>query len=179
MSYIIGIDPGLDGGIAFIGEGIITARVTPTVVSSTSKAGSKKRDFDMVAMAVLLQRYPVELIAIERVQAGAFSTLGGRVQGVTSIFSFGRGYGIWLGMLAALNLPYEIVSPQTWKAAILGGTAKDKAAAAAFARGRFPGLSLKATARCTKDHDGICDAVCIAEFARRQVVGAGNERSVM
>ena len=35
-------------------------------------------------------------------------------QGVRSVFTFGQGYGQWLGILAAHEIPYIQVSPQKW-----------------------------------------------------------------
>jgi hypothetical protein len=33
----------------------------------------------------------------------------------------------------------------------------------------FPGVSLRATPRCTTDHDGMAEALLIAEYARRKL----------
>ena len=35
----------------------------------------------------------------------------------------------------------------------------------------FPGVNLKATERCRKDHDGIAEALLIAEYGRRHYNG--------
>lgn len=35
-------------------------------------------------------------------------------QGVTSCFTFGKNFGTWLGILAALKLPHMEVPPQKW-----------------------------------------------------------------
>ena len=42
-------------------------------------------------------------------------------QGVSSTFSTGQGFGMWRGILAALRLPYEIVTPATWTRGMLKG----------------------------------------------------------
>ncbi len=72
----------------------------------------------------------------------------------------------------ALRIPHLAVTPQAWKKAVLAGTARDKAAAIAFATRRFPGVPLLATPRSRTPHDGVADAVCLAEYARRLVAGA-------
>ena len=36
-------------------------------------------------------------------------------QGVASMFNFGKGYGIWIGILAALKISKTLVTPQEWK----------------------------------------------------------------
>lgn len=88
-------------------------------------------------------------------------------QGVVSTFRFGQGYGTILGVLGALGIRCELVTPQRWKAAILAGTARDKAAAIAWCRRAYPGVPLRRTERCTTDHDGMADALCLAEYGRR------------
>ena len=36
-------------------------------------------------------------------------------QGVKSVFTFGEGYGKWLGILAAHKIPYTQVTPKKWQ----------------------------------------------------------------
>lgn len=36
-------------------------------------------------------------------------------QGVSSTFKFGRGFGIVIGVIAALKIPHQFVAPGTWK----------------------------------------------------------------
>ena len=35
-------------------------------------------------------------------------------QGVASTFKFGMNYGQWIGILTALQIPYEMITPQKW-----------------------------------------------------------------
>jgi len=87
-------------------------------------------------------------------------------QGLSSTFTFGKGYGMIQGIMAALGVRYELVSPQKWKGVILAGTAKDKLAAIAWCRRAYPGADLVPRG-CRVAHDGISDAICIAEYGRR------------
>jgi crossover junction endodeoxyribonuclease RuvC len=153
---VLGIDPGLDGAVALILPDGVEAHVTPTIAA----AGGGKRQFDIAGMVALLERHRVELAVIEAVGPMA-------KQGVVSMFRFGQGYGLWLGMLAALKIPHLAVTPRAWKKAILAGTPKDKGAAIQWAQRRYPGVSLLATARSKVPHDGLADALAMAEFARR------------
>jgi crossover junction endodeoxyribonuclease RuvC len=162
---ILGIDPGLDGGIAWIFQDHVEVRIAPTLPAS--KSG--KRRFDVTAMVELLKAHPVDLAIIEAVSA---APMAGRVQGTTSMFGFGRGVGLWEGALAALSIRHLSVTPQVWKKMILAGTAKDKPAAIAFARGFFLGVSLLPTPRCRVPHDGLSDALCLAEYGRRILAGS-------
>ena len=156
----LGIDPGLDGALAWIGPEGVEAVVTPTIAAG--RGG--RRQHDAAAMSALVAARPVDLVVIE-----AVGPMPG--QGVVSTFGFGVGYGLWLGIPAALEVPHQAVPPQIWKKAVLAGTARDKAAAIAFAGRRFPGVPLLTTPRCRSPHDGLADALCLAEYARRLLLG--------
>ena len=153
---VMGIDPGLDGAVAVILPAGAEVHVTPTI---TAAKGGKRR-FDTAGMLVLLERHPIALAVIE--VAGPIPK-----QGLVSTFRFGVGFGTWLGMLAAMRIPHLAVTPQTWKKAILAGTTKDKGACIQWAQMRFPEVSLLATARSKVSHDGLADALAMAEYARR------------
>ncbi len=162
----LGIDPGLDGGLAWIDLQGVHVAVTPTV-----KAGGGRRHFDRRAMRSLLIGRPVDLCVLELVSAVPAQ---GRKQGALSSFNFGSGWGMWLGLLAGLEIPHQLVRPQAWKKQVLSGTEKDKAAAIAFCQARYPHTSLLATARSRKPHDGIADALCLANHAQH-LLGVGQE----
>jgi crossover junction endodeoxyribonuclease RuvC len=153
---VMGIDPGLDGAVAVISPAGAEAHVTPTIAA----AGSGKRRLDVAGMLVLLKRHPIALAVIEAV--GPMPK-----QGVVSTFRFGVGFGTWLGMLAALRIPHLMVAPRAWKKVILAGTTRDKGAAIEWSQRRFPEVSLLATAWSRVPHDGLADALAMAEFARR------------
>jgi len=154
MKCYIGIDPGKAGGVAVIADNGIDC-IFPIPLAG------KDIDAAMLAAKIydLSEVYDC-VVCIEKVTA-----MPG--QGVTSTFSFGVGFGILLGICAALVLPVHLVTPQAWKKVILAGTTKDKAAAISYVSRAYPGVSLLATARSRKPHDGIADAICIAEYASR------------
>jgi crossover junction endodeoxyribonuclease RuvC len=161
----MGIDPGLDGAVAVILPDGVEVHITPTI---TAPKGRNRR-FDTPGMLVLLERRPIVLAVIEAV--GPMPK-----QGLVSTFRFGMGFGTWLGMLAALRIPHLAVAPQTWKKSILAGTTKDKGAAIQWAQRRFPRVSLLASTRSKVPHDGLADALAMAEFARRlQAEGIGRQ----
>lgn len=95
-------------------------------------------------------------------------------QGARSAFNFGALYGLWRGMLVALEIPYEIVPPKTWQLLMLAGENKSdvKAASIRVAQRRWPNVSLLPTPRCRKPNDGMADALHIAEYGRRTHTGA-------
>lgn len=156
----IGIDPGKSGGMAIIFPG---GRVKVTEIRSIGK------DLDIYYLRHWLSyetyldpptKHKV-MVCIEKSQA-----LPG--QGVTSMFNYGVTFGILQGLVLGLGYPFALVTPQTWKKQILEGLPHDKLGAVMFCERLFPTISLKVTARSTKPHDGIADALCLAEFCRRK-----------
>lgn len=153
---VIGIDPGLTGAAAVLDEGALLALHDTPVM--TIRIGRKTRqDYDLLVMRKLLLPYVGTAchVFIEQQQA-----MPG--QGVTSTFKTGMGYGLWLAMLAALQLPHTIIAPFAWKrsCSLIG---RDKDASRQRAQQLFPTSHLTRK----KDH-GRADALCIAYHGWRQ-----------
>jgi len=146
----VGIDPGKTGALAAFRDG------EPVEWTPMPLAG-KEVDWHAVT-AWLRDLGEVKLVALEKVHSMP-------KQGVSSTFKFGINYGGLQAVLAALEIPCQLVTPQAWKKRVLAGTEKDKAAAIAHCRRRWPSVSLLATERCRTPHDGIADALCIAQLA--------------
>lgn len=85
-------------------------------------------------------------------------------QGVASSFTFGRGFGVLIGALAALRIRYEFVTPQTWQKAMGCMSKGDKNVTKAAAQRLFP--QVKVT-------HAIADALLIAEYGRRTEAARG------
>ena len=87
-------------------------------------------------------------------------------QGVTSMFKFGENFGFIQGLLTAFRVSYELVTPQKWKKEfqITG----DKNSSITVCKRLFPDINLRRTERCKKDHDGMAEALLMAEYARRK-----------
>ena len=157
---ILGIDNGLDGGLVMLDDNLIIGRlVMPTIDAPNGKG----REYNIPFILDALESWKPERAVIERAQA-----MPG--QGVTSMFSIGKGFGIMLGILAARAIPYEIVHPRTWQKMILADMSRTdtKAASVLVAQRLWPGVDWRATERCKKAHDGLTDAACIAEWGRRR-----------
>ena len=151
MKVFIGIDPGKDGAMAILGY-----RETPILIpfSETEYANQMRR-------LTLITRNGIDgsvFCVVEHVGA-----MPG--QGVTSCFSFGQNFGFILGLLTAFCHPYELVRPQKWKREF--SCTSDKNTSIEVAKRLFPGVDLRRTPKCTKPHDGICEALLMAEYARR------------
>lgn len=146
---VLAVDPGQKGGIAFLTDHHAEAVPMPMV----------GKDIDVRAIVEILRTKSVELVVLEKVHAMP-------KQGVSSTFTFGYGVGVIVGIVETIGLPLRWVTPQAWKKIVLAGTGKDKDAAIAHVRQAYPSVSL-VPPRCRTPHDGIADAICIAEWARR------------
>ena len=169
---IIGIDIGLDGGIAAIGsDGAVRfAWVMPTV-----KLG-KKREYD-VGMLMSIFGPEAEPPSASRVMVFVEKAQARPGQGVTSMFSTGYGYGLILGMVIGLRIPHTIITPQTWQRMMYAGLyakAKPKEKSVIVAQRLWPSVDWTRSERATKPHDGMTDAALIAEAGRRSL-GMGVE----
>jgi len=154
---IIGIDPGQTGAVAVIlGNGAVHLHDTPT--ESVKKGKGNKTEYLPSAMADIIADYEKHDI---HVFLESVHSMPG--QGVSSTFNFGKGYGIWIGILAALNIPYTLVTPQAWKKVMMLGNS-DKDAARGRAQQLFPESSKELS---LKKHIGRADALLIAEYGRR------------
>ena len=151
MIYI-GVDPGKNGGIAKINtdNGFVK-----TVTFSEESLISELEGYFM------FDKSPLRCV-LEKVNA-----MPG--QGVVSMFNFGQNYGFIQGVLKAYGIPYELVTPQKWKKEF--SCTSDKNTSIEVCKRLFPGVNLKATDRCKKDHDGMAEALLIAEYGRRHYNG--------
>lgn len=145
MTSIIGIDPGKNGGVAYITEGFPQVWNMPATEKDLS---------EMLREIGTGEAY----CFIEKVHAMP-------KQGVTSTFTFGQGYGFLRGCLVSHKIPFETVTPRKWQAA-LSIPAKKKSETQRQhkhnlkqkAQNLYPQVSLTLS---------TCDALLIAEYGRR------------
>ena len=86
-------------------------------------------------------------------------------QGVSSTFAFGKAAGFSECVLTANRIPFQLVPPKKWKKEYSLGN--DKAQSIAVCKKLFPNVNLLPTARCTKDSDGMAEALLLALYAQR------------
>jgi len=86
-------------------------------------------------------------------------------QGVASTFTFGKGYGIWIGIIAAVGLRVTFVTPQSWKKMIMEGI-HDKDAARLRAQQLYPAMMPQLK---LKKHIGRADALLIMHYGVREL----------
>lgn len=156
---LIGIDPGKQGAVAVLHPGR-RIRVFDTPLGADG-------DYNPHAMRRILDR---ESIGVEVVVALELVHSMPR-QSVVSMFSMGRGVGIWEGVVASVPAMLTKVDPQRWKRHFLAGYKERGGDAGKLAAERevsrlFPYLVL----RTPKGRllDGRADAVGILMWARGQ-----------
>jgi crossover junction endodeoxyribonuclease RuvC len=152
---VIGIDPGLSGAIAVInGNDDLIIFDMPTM--TVERNGKAKRQVSASVLAQILKTAKSDdcHVFVEKVSAMAG-------QGVTSVFSFGRSFGMIEGILAALHMPVTYVAPATWVKAVHRGAGKD--ASRSRAMELFP--DNQADFKRVKD-DGRSDASLIAYWGK-------------
>lgn len=162
MIYI-GIDPGKDGAMAMISE----TRKKPRVVAFEPNGIQEYHAVLQLRKSIMRVPYDYRdetktICCLERVW-------GIKGQSASASFNFGENYGMIQGLLMAMHIPYQMVTPQKWKKEfqITG----DKNSSIAVCKRLFPDVDLRKNERCRRDHDGKAEALLLAEYARRHMGG--------
>lgn len=108
----IGVDPGAAGAVACLGE-------HGTLLWVEDMPYADGHVLAPVLAELVLKDSGRRRAVVERAQS-----MPG--MGVAGAFKYGAGYGVVLGVLGALAIPFETVRPHLWKAA--AGLSKDKGA---------------------------------------------------
>lgn len=87
-------------------------------------------------------------------------------QGVAGMFRFGQSLGYIIGVLSGLNIPFQLVPPQTWKKEF-SLIHQDKAKSIETCQRLFPQVNL-IPPRCRKASDGEAESLLLAAFASRR-----------
>jgi crossover junction endodeoxyribonuclease RuvC len=154
-TFVIGIDPGLAGALAVLSLSgtLITLADTPTLTLKVQRG--RKQVYDVPGMVKLLRPYAGLHLHVYIEESQAMPGQGSR-----SMFTVGLGYGLWLGILATLELQYTSVRPAVWKQAFNLG--RDKEASRLRAMQLYPAADL----RRKRDHDRA-EALLLAAYGLR------------
>jgi crossover junction endodeoxyribonuclease RuvC len=105
---VLGVDPGVHGGLAIVD---IDNGVAPEIVAiidiPTVGLGAKER-IDVHAAAAWIQAHRPDHAVIERAQAMP-------KQGASSGFKYGRAVGALEAVIACCEIPMTIIEPTAWK----------------------------------------------------------------
>ena len=161
---IIGIDPGLSGGIAVLTPIAYTVHDIPTI--QVVKGKKKKNRYNVAEIVRMMKQVRDEAhLALTSVEVWLELVHAMPGQGVTSMFSMGQGLGMYEGVITSLEIPLNYISPVTWKKKIMEGQGKEKGAAVYKAQQLFPMAQL-VTPR-GRLIDGRAEALLIAEYGKR------------
>ena len=151
---IIGIDPGLSGGIAVLDNNKVLELFDMPVMADGKK---NKKQLNSALLAKLIKESisnsSESAVIVEQVNA-----MPG--QGVTSMFNFGQTFGAIKGICATLELPIFFVRPSKWKKHFeLINSSKDASRTKAIEM--YPHLAEKLS---KKKDVNKSDAILIARF---------------
>ena len=158
MRKILGIDPGLSGGLSIIDErfNLIACYPMPTVVGEDGK-----RKVDPVTAYNILSKHDIDLAMIEKVGARP-------KQGSVSTFNFGDGYGVIRSIAAVLFREVKFATAQDWrKYQGLIGLSKGQVAEIAYEVFQAEQIYAKPRAGKRAVRDGISDSLMIAKYGVR------------
>jgi len=116
MKYetIIGVDPGANGGIAWITDGKACVEKMPDTLQ------------DLWELIRDITNHPRSSLDGRKYKAYIEQVSSSPQMGVVSAFSFGRGYGNLEMALTAAGIPFERVRPQVWQKSLGCMTKGDK-----------------------------------------------------
>lgn len=140
MVKIAAFDPGITGSCAVYDGEKVTVYDYPiyTITRKTKKLGkpvtTNRNHYDIPKLVELIRGLGADVAIIEEVSARPND-------GAVAAFSFGRGYGLLLGILTALGVELHTVRPAIWKKAVGLPTGSTKNDSRLLALKLFPELS--------------------------------------
>jgi len=151
---VMGIDPGVGGALVMLNGSQIEQRIMPI------KTLDKEKEIDLDGVLKILRELKPDHVYLERVMAFAM--------GAKSAFNFGKGFGQIETAIKLCFIPYTLVGPNVWGKEMHEGISADlkpKAKSKKAVARLFPTLFPEGQ----KHHDGILDAILIAEYGRRKL----------
>jgi Holliday junction resolvasome RuvABC endonuclease subunit len=140
--YILGIDPGLSGGIALISiDNPYTDYFTYSRTTMT-----EKDVIDEISSSCFI----IEKAYLEKVHSMPRD-------GSASAFKFGKDYGMYLGILMTAKIPFQEVTPQVWQRSLKCLSKGDKNVTKRKAQQLFTKQKIT---------HAVADALLIAEYGR-------------
>jgi hypothetical protein len=154
---VLGIDPGLDGGVALWDGETLVAFEIPTL-----KARSRGREMDLAMIADTLDLLcpDIDHAFIERVSSRPN-------EGSASSFKFGVVTGELRGLLTGRRIPITRPTPSQWKSKMGVGASKD--ASMAMASELFPSHVALFYGPQGGKRDGVAEAALIAWYGRHRL----------
>lgn len=154
----LALDPGTQGGIAWLFDGQMQAYPMP------------ETELEVAELIRLASSIAPTKALIEKVSASS-------QMGVTSAFTFGRGYGFLRACLISQLIPFEEIRPQEWQKYFGMSKRKDeeqpkyKKRLKAKAQQIEPSFYLWKEPKTEGKQLAVADAILLAHFARHRYEG--------
>lgn len=149
---VLGLDPGVKGALC-----IIDSQTKEVFTHPISLLDGR---IDVKAIGQFLFQHKPDIAFVEQVHGMPKHSSKGN-------FTFGMNHGLVLACLYFLEIPVVFVAPVTWKIFLFGSRTIGKVEAIDFTIMNYPSVNLLPGKKRTP-HDGIADAVCIAEYGIRK-----------
>ena len=153
---IIGIDPGLSGGIAILDNRRVLS-IFDMPVMAEGKKNKRQVNGAQIYNEICnrVNKFDKQNVRVIIEQVSAMPG-----QGVTSMFNFGQSFGILKGICSAMQLPVYFIRPAKWKK-YFGLINSEKDASRTRAIEMFPSFSSQLS---KKKDSNKADAILIANF---------------
>ena len=143
---ICGIDPGAKGAIALLyNDGRAFVYDMPML----------GKEVNASEVASIFREFKPKYVWLEQVNSFGM--------GRTSAYNFGQGVGILKGVMATLEIPYTLITPQKWKKHF--GLSKEKDHSRLLATRLYPSM---ADQFARKKDDGRAEAILIAKYGSEE-----------
>jgi hypothetical protein len=149
VKHYLAVDPGQEGGMC-----IVSRDGTPMEFIRMPAGTARILDW----IVALTGKYSILVMVAEKAQAMP-------KQGIVGAFRYGAHYGIFETAATMLQIPYHEVRPAIWKKAL--GLTHRKQDSITACRKFFPKVELIPDG-CRTPHDGIAEALLIAQWARQK-----------
>jgi len=187
---VVGVDPGATGAVGVLRDGRfikvydlpmykrlmggkraqaradrIKAKPKGQKTAADKKKPKTRREYDRPALAEIFWRIKEKSDELNEEVFLLIEEVGVQPRdGKVGAFQFGKGFGILLGIAAAVGFDAKLVRPGEWKKRMFGMAGSSKAESIASAKALFPDAADQLTR--VKD-DGRAEAILLAEYARR------------
>ena len=138
MSVYVGIDPGISPAVVALDDkgSLLWMQDIPAI-----KVGDKNEMNGSAIRDVLIGADNVFLEKAQAMPAERYDKTTGRIvkQGISSTAHYMKSAGILEGICIGLQIPYDLISPVSWKSKMMAGMQKGKEASLLRVQQLYPG----------------------------------------
>lgn len=158
---ILGVDPGLNGGLCWLSvQG--TRMMAVSIMEAIEPMPVADKQINRGLLRALLNDFKPDVACVEKQSA---MRPAGRRQGTTSMLNSGKHWGIVLMAATMTGARVVEVAPSKWKREM--GLPRDKGASVQMASNLWPSQAKEFVGPRGGLRDGLAEAALIAEWYRR------------